>query len=796
MLPPRSWILPALAATLVLAALAPSMASADTWHSVDRPIDPSYQTAQPFGARSNWLQMWRAYMDTPPATKLRDGLGMNLNQVGQTRQVQAVAPLLADSGIKRVRYEINWNSVSTTQPMSWAFSSTRPSLQAIHDAGLRPLILLNMSSGGPCPNTAWKATLTQPARAGDTTIKLDSASAAKVKPGYTGLDQSRMAAGVLFKNVANDGTVTLSRPLPQDVAAGPQSVTTLAFEPFAQPQLADGSPNPRFARTLQGWLDYVGFTAREVRDVMGTDDFDIEIFNEMGWGAFLNIGKYYANVPDPGSKGNVADAVLSRTVAYLRDPANGVPNVKIGDGFANQTPNVSGADTPVGLTALDKHPYPPRYDLPTGSATWNHSIQPIDALGNGNYTLGRNAAGNSTYTDKFFPNYRAYFPEWSLTGTQTESVIREMTPITNSVYGRPHGRSAAPSGRSSTETWITEINVDPTVSNGDPDPLSLSDYDHIHAKVALRTYLSYINKGAEMVQIFGVKDAPQLSSVSPGFFDAAAANGWRYPGTATGGPTMDAIRRFAGTVKDAQTISRPRALTLDSISDNHDHVQFTGDGTANHPNLFNRDVLAVMPFQLDAHRFVAGVYVMTRDVTKVYDRSLPTSDPRRTDQPPETYRFQIGGVQADHVQASATDPLSGNSVPVSVVARNDDKVTFEMQASDSPRMLTIDDSPSNDAPKRHSRLRATVRLRTLRRKPHATADFLVACSDFCRVRWSARGRRTRSGSRGLRRGNRNTVSIRLPDGLKPRTSVLVQVLNGSGAVVAQTRHTVAARRSS
>ena len=65
------------------------------------PIDPSQQTAMPFGDRSHWLQPWRAYLDTVPASVLRNAVGINFNvDPGQAR---ATARLLARSGFRRAR---------------------------------------------------------------------------------------------------------------------------------------------------------------------------------------------------------------------------------------------------------------------------------------------------------------------------------------------------------------------------------------------------------------------------------------------------------------------------------------------------------------------------------------------------------------------------------------------------------------------------------------------------------------------------------------------------------------------
>src|SRR5205823_6491647 len=120
---------------------------------------------------------------------------------------------------------------------------------------------------------------------------------------------------------------TLSRPLPAAFTAGAHPAATLRYEPFDKPQLPDGSPNPRFERTLSGWLDYVATVTHVVRDVLGSDDFDVEVWNELGFGsAFLNLGAYYNPLPDVAT-GSPDAAILARTVAWLRDPGNGVSDV-------------------------------------------------------------------------------------------------------------------------------------------------------------------------------------------------------------------------------------------------------------------------------------------------------------------------------------------------------------------------------------------------------------------------------------------------------------------------------------
>ena len=65
------------------------------------PIDPRYLTETPFGTTSFWIQPWRAYLDTWPASRLEESLGINFNV--SAPQAEATARLLQDSGFKLAR---------------------------------------------------------------------------------------------------------------------------------------------------------------------------------------------------------------------------------------------------------------------------------------------------------------------------------------------------------------------------------------------------------------------------------------------------------------------------------------------------------------------------------------------------------------------------------------------------------------------------------------------------------------------------------------------------------------------
>jgi hypothetical protein len=662
--------------------------------TLKNPIDRTQQTALSFGDRSHWLQPWRGYLDTVPATKLRDAIGINIDNTVTADEVPALARLLAANGFARARVEIGWGAINYDDPGKLNdVASVRKQLGAHKQAGIRPLILLNSNSGIPCPTRFFEVRVVKMARRGDRHILIDRAAVRTVAPGRTGLNTPEgKAADILFTATKPDGRVTLSKPLPRDLAAGSYPAATLRYAPFGPPQRSNGSPNPAFERTLRGWLRYVGVVTSEARKVLGSDAFDVEIWNELTFGSdFLSAGTYY-DPPGQLGKGDVTHVIPARTVAWLRDPAHGVSGVGIGNGFENQRPWASGATSPPGLTAIDKHPYKNMRRFPQDAVNDAKGVRPLDALGHPDGTYNK---ATNRWRDNFVPTYDAFFPEYYLTAIQTEHLIRDLSPITTDISGTPHGRRTKPKGGHAPTMWVTEWNMDPSGADpsnpanaGGPRLARLTDRDvrHMQAKAVLRFLTAFVNKGVSAVYFFAAK-ARSLALVEPAFFTGLKRG---YPGDDSGGETLRAVRRLVGSLRSAVPLSHTRQLSLLDVSDNHDHKQFKGDGTAAHPTLYDRDVLAFFPYQVNQSRYVIPAYVMTRSLVKLYAPGAPGSDEGRFDLPPEKFRLTIGGVPAADARLSATDPLTGEPVPAKMVSKQGDRLVVELPLTDSPRLLTLD----------------------------------------------------------------------------------------------------------
>jgi hypothetical protein len=719
------------------------------------PIDPRYLTAVPFGQTSFWIQPWRAYLDTWPAARLLDSLGINFNV--KPAQARAVAHLLHDSGFTLARVEIGWGGLSYSDPAKFIHEAAiRTRLRALHEYGLRPLILLNANSGAPCPAKKITLNTVSPAPAGATSVNLDAASAAEVVPGKTGfapvvfrplgLDHRRLGKrpkvhpyanqeqrralraarraarraraklgltqfvlqanpDILIAKVSPGGVATLARPLPSALAPGPHQATTLLYAPFGPPKLASGAPNPVFRATLQGWLGYVGTVSKEAEGIFGPGGYDLEVWNELGFGSqFLNATKYYyAPVSGASQRAvnkevtrSVNKAILDATVAYVRDPANRIsPAVGVSNGFASQTPFAGGVFAPRGLTAYSKHLYAGPLSFPSEFKA-NLGNLPRDALGRRD-TAGTGGS-SARLTPLFVPSYQSALPEFFLTATHTETVVRDLAPITTKIYKAPHGRYANRGHQP--QVWMTEYNLGSSgVTPVGPDNvnpqtsvrLTPADKEHFEAKALLRSLVAMVNKGMTREYFFAAAPGP-LSLIGTGFFSALKAHPDAYPGDSLGGETMTGFRNMLARFRGPGPNGAPRRLRLLSIDQAGNHAQFAGDGTTAHPNLYDREVLAVLPFQASPTRFVIPVYVMTRDLATLYRPAAPAADIARFDLPFETFRITLGNLPGSARAPSITayDPLSGLPTAVRLLSRSGGEAVLELAATDYPRILTLD----------------------------------------------------------------------------------------------------------
>ena len=630
-----------------------------------------YLLDQPFGVNSQWIYPSRAYARTVPASHFIQGVGINYNL--DIANADVIAQMLATHGFKRLRIEIDWGDFDyQTESNISSQPGLIAALQAAQKWGLRPMIVLNANQGNPCPYLAMVHTVTAAASQGATTVQLDGTSDLVV--GYSGIsDLNAYTMNQVIVTGINGNTVTLSQPLPVGLSAGQLiQMNTFKYVPFTEPDDPHYNAAQQTA-TIAGWDKYVLAIGNIVSQYLGTKPgaadmgFDLELWNELTFGSqFLFLPYYYGEQLFPDSAA-IGLTLMKETANTLTDNPEQFAGVVLEDGLANQTPFAASSSEPPRFGALGKHPYPVVANYPAGQ-------QQVEAMLNALLQY-------DAYT--FIPSYSGYMPEYYGTATQTESIIRDLSPITTSIYGTLHGTNARKiDGRVlPCPVFISEIGIMPALVGVSDSPTSLL----MKAKGDSRILVFFLNKGAGLVDLFAASGGGDWDCevLSDAFLQYAATNS-TYPADDTPyvSPAVHIISEIVSQMQNGLDASlkesNTRALKVKAIRDSHNHYQFAGDGTPAHPPGYDREAFAFLPYQVNRHRFVIPYYVMTRNIAQ------PLT--------PESFQIDFTGVHAKQATVSAYDPLNDVSVPVTVDSAAGDELVLTVTAADYPYLLIIDEA--------------------------------------------------------------------------------------------------------
>jgi hypothetical protein len=191
----------------------------------------------------------------------------------------------------------------------------------------------------------------------------------------------------------------------------------------------------------------------------------------------------------------------------------------------------------------------------------------------------------------------------------------------------------------------------------------------LKALCATRSFCLWLNKGVDVLDYF---DAYEPEATSYGLLPANLNDlspQVRFDEVAT--PPMRATRNLARAFDGSVPLSRIDPLGVDAASLGPESKVFEGDAT--HPPLWQREVLAVLPFQVNPRKHVVAVYLMTRDALKVL--------------PPETFRLTFNGVKSNHVEAM--DVLSGAPVPIHSKSLGPNKVEVTLGVTETPITIAL-----------------------------------------------------------------------------------------------------------
>ena len=618
--------------------------------------DPAYLTKMWFGAHSHWTQPWRAYLETVPAAQYLNAVGMGLNLDRENPDL--VLQMLAKNGVRCGRIEMGWANIEWNDEtkLTWTRDKYRPLFAACKKWGVRPVILLNSHQGVPCPVKLFDRAVTADVAAGATQVTLEDARDLVVgRSGLSNLSDYWAAEAIILKMDGN--TVTLSKPVPKAIKAGTRvPMATLKYRPFSQPGSED------YKETIAGWQRYVATVAAFATECLGTQaaadkGFDMEIWNELTFGSqFLCINNYYKPELEKYDGNSIWGTLVKETAAYADAHPGDFAGVRFGDGFSNTIPWTASSQEPARVTAIGKHPYAGRKTFPRDE----YQGQRLNALGK---------------EDKYVPAYTECFPEYYGTGLQTETLMRDAGPITTDIYGTKHGRYTRP-GNPCT-MWITEVGWAPNEDGVTDREVGLA----LKAKTTARYLAFLLNKGVDKLTLFSAAGGDLwLGQVRDSFLEYAQKN-TTYPAddAAFTSPSLRVMGRMSAKMSPGLDATLPgtRALTVEGVSDTHDHFQFAGDGTPEHPPLYDREVLAFLPYQVNARKFVIAYYVMTRDIKQTLA--------------PEEFTVTVTGINAVGATFTAYDPINDKAVPVKVKGGAGGKVVLTLTAADYPYLLTVEE---------------------------------------------------------------------------------------------------------
>lgn len=526
----------------------------------------------PWGYISFVRQPWRAYLETIPARDYLNGLGIVWDRSVPGRSEDSIAESLAWAGFHRVRLEVPWGAVRWEEG---AFDEAttirlRRVLPALRKYGLRPLILLNANHGQPCPARSFSVQVGRNAPAGSRAIALT----APIAPSWGSFTATIATladaahAGPLIQRHAVDrgeDKIQLSKPLSRDVRVGEiLQIQVLRYRPLYP------AGTPEYEDTLRGWLRYVDLVTRTVGGLLGGDDYDVEIWNELTFGsAFLDVNNYFEptlTFPSPErdflSPGGRAWELGNRTVQWLKSAH---PRLTVIWGFSNTTFfHVPVAQLPAHTDGQSYHPYG------TDRRCYVDLVKHREAL----------------LLDKYIPPGCSIQPEgFAHTWQQTESLMRLIAPA---------ARTAHPVGSHSFFHFITEHGFSPA-SIGITDPTQAQDAKR---KFLLRGPMLWLNKG---VSALYVNDLYESDDAGMGVF---AANG-------TVGTAMRALHELTMRFAGADPLVHPRQLWIEVEHDGADPAAVSGDTDGR--GLKQSETVAFLPFQVSASRFVIGAYIMTQN---------------------------------------------------------------------------------------------------------------------------------------------------------------------------------------
>jgi hypothetical protein len=597
-------------------------------------VDPS-QLDCPWPKMSHYQQPWRGYFETRSGFDFLNGIGINLHIPADTDEL--AIRLLAETGFKTFRIEVGWGEMNWEEIQLNNETRMRRRLALCAQFGIRPTLLINAHQGVPCPLKFFSRRLLADAPKDARTVRLDNVTGLVVgRSGLNGLSDYWAAEALITAIHPGTGEVTLSKPLPKELKAGPVPMATLKYAPLHP------AGSPEFDEAAAGWVRHTLHVC-QLTEQAGVKEYDVEIWNELTFGThFLNINDYYdpaapkvtAKQPDFLNAGGRCWELARRTTEAVKKDH---PKARVIWGFSNTTfYHCPINKLPPGTDGQSYHPY--------GTGTRKFTGQP--------------ERKDQPALEGFVPAYEMRMLEgWAPTFIQTECLIRHL---------RPEARlNSKPPDVDRFYHYMTEHGVLPPECGVTRE----ADAWQLKALCATRSFTLWLNKGVDVLHYFVAHEDKAASfGLLPTNLKQLPPEA-RFDDVAT--PPMRAIRNLAGAFAGSVPLAKTDPLSVEVVSLGPQSKVFEGDAT--HPPLWHREVLALLPFQINPRKHAVVAYIMTRDATKPF--------------PPETFRLTFAGAKGTRV--NALNVISGAPVAVQTKSLGAGKLEVTLPVTDQPAVISI-----------------------------------------------------------------------------------------------------------
>jgi hypothetical protein len=582
----------------------------------------------PWGGFSFARQAWRGYLETVPAVDFLSGLGVVWSSSPPGKSPDRVAADLAWAGFERVRIEVPWGAVRADE------DGFKDGAAAELSSKLRAL-----KAHGLRPMILLNANHLEPCPAQWRELRVEQAApagslAVVVSGDLRGIEPSRATLMSLADGVTPgpmidgySGDRLHTIALSKELPRAVREGEVLRLAVLAYAPLHPVG-TPEFERTAAGWLRYVDLAAKLVERNYGPE-FDVEIWNEFTFGSgFLSIDNYLSP---------------QRRVAGPEPFHEGGRIWELASRTVERLRERHPGALPIWGLSSTSFFHVPVADLPPGIAG-----QTYHPYGTGRLCFADAVKNKSQrLLDHDMPSGCITQPEgWALSWYQTESLVRLIAP---------GPRAARPRGSAAFAHFITEHGFR-------PDEVGIADAraaQRAKAKFLLRAPLLWLNKGIRALYVYDAYDGNALGC---GMIDP---NG-------DAGDALRALHNLTERLSAATEITEPRRLAIELA-----RVGAAAERTDAARSAPLDDLVAVLPFQLTDRAFALGAYVMTQNFP--------------ADLPPQPYAITVSGVRGEHAVVSAYSPESGTVEPVRVVARSEREIVVELELTDVPRLIEIDE---------------------------------------------------------------------------------------------------------